>query len=104
MPRKNKKTYEENRQARIRSYGLSIQEYDQMLHHQDGACWICKGVDPNRALSIDHDHKTGFIRGLLCSNHNRALGLFGDDPELVLRAYLYLTKDQDVVDLKDMLE
>jgi hypothetical protein len=92
MPRNRNKTYEEQRGTRIRSYGISVQDYDEMLESQGGGCYIC-GIGPvGRALDIDHDHRTGKVRGLLCSNHNRALGLLGDDPDLLLAAHTYLVK------------
>jgi hypothetical protein len=92
MPRNRNKTYEEQRGTRIRSYGITVEEYDEMLESQGGGCYIC-GIGPvGRALDIDHDHRTGKVRGLLCSNHNRALGLLGDDPDLLLAAHTYLVQ------------
>jgi hypothetical protein len=91
MPRNRNKTYAEARASRIRSYGLTVEEYDAMLDDGAGGCYICGGKpDSKRALDIDHDHKTGKVRGLLCSNHNRALGLMSDDPEILLAAHRYL--------------
>lgn len=90
MPRNRNKTYEEQRVSRIRAYGITVEDYNTMLEAQDYGCYICGGVDENRALSIDHNHRTGKVRGLLCSNHNRALGLLGDDPELLIAAHRYL--------------
>jgi hypothetical protein len=92
MPRNRNKTYEEQRVSRIRSYGISVEEYETMLDDQGGGCYICGGSPSGRALDIDHDHRTGKVRGLLCSNHNRALGLLGDDPDLLLAAHQYLVK------------
>ena len=92
MPRNRNKTYEEQRVSRIRSYGISVEDYEEMLESQGGGCYIC-GIGPvGRALDIDHDHRTGKVRGLLCSNHNRALGLLGDDPDLLLAAHTYLVQ------------
>jgi len=92
MPRNRNKTYDEQRGSRIRSYGITVEEYDEMLESQGGGCYIC-GIGPvGRALDIDHDHRTGKVRGLLCSNHNRALGLLGDDPDLLLAAHTYLVQ------------
>jgi hypothetical protein len=92
MPRNRNKTYKEQRGTRIRSYGITVEDYDEMLESQGGGCYIC-GIGPvGRALDIDHDHRTGKVRGLLCSNHNRALGLLGDDPDLLLAAHTYLVK------------
>lgn len=68
--------------------------------NQCGACALCgkvPGEDPERGrnqkcLHVDHDHKTGKIRGLLCSSCNRGLGYFGDDPVVLRRAAEYLTE------------
>jgi hypothetical protein len=95
MPRNRNKTYEEQRVSRIRSYGITVEDYNRMLEEQNGGCYICGKEDNNRALSIDHDHSTGKVRGLLCSNHNRALGLMGDDPEIVLAAHKYLVQSSE---------
>lgn len=59
---------------------------------QNGVCAICRHeCERGRALSVDHDHCTGQIRGLLCSNCNLVLGLFGDNPELFMAAADYVT-------------
>lgn len=73
-------------------YGLTQEGYDQLLAEQHGVCAIC-GDPPsgrNRSLSVDHDHSTGVIRGLLCQRHNLALGLLGDSVEGIKRALEYL--------------
>jgi hypothetical protein len=93
MPRNRNKTYAEQRISRIRRYGIDVEDYERMLEEQNGACFICgKQPENNRALDIDHNHSTGKVRGLLCSNHNRALGLMGDDVVLLLKSIEYLVK------------
>ncbi len=72
-----------------------MEDYDRMLEEQDGGCHICGKKPEGRALDIDHDHATGKVRGLLCSNHNRALGLLGDDVSLMLKSVEYLVKSRD---------
>jgi hypothetical protein len=95
MPRTKNKTYEEQRVSRIRSYGISTEQYEQMLIDQNGVCYICNKKPSNkRALDIDHDHDTGKVRGLLCSNHNRAIGLFNDNINLLARAIEYLSRNK----------
>lgn len=54
---------------------------------QNGCCAICGKAE---RLVIDHDHSSGIMRGLLCHTHNTALGLFGDDAELLRKAANYL--------------
>lgn len=81
-----------------RKYAISILDYNEMLTAQDGRCAICRKTESNiingktLSLAVDHDHKTGAVRALLCSNCNTALGLFGDDPGLLDAAKAYLTK------------
>jgi hypothetical protein len=58
-----------------------------MVRAQDGRCLICAEAT---TLAVDHDHRTGEVRGLLCSLCNRALGHFRDAPVLCERAALYL--------------
>lgn len=73
-------------------YGITAAKYNAMLEVQGGCCAICgKTPEENeRKLSVDHDHATGEVRGLLCSNCNRGIGLLQDSPELCELAVLYL--------------
>jgi hypothetical protein len=75
-----------------RHYGLSLAEYDDMLESQDNGCAICgKPPEENgKRLSVDHDHETGKVRGLLCNCCNRGLGIFHDDIALMRDAIEYL--------------
>ena len=82
-----------------KDFGLTENEYAALLEKQNGVCAICdqperahrNGV-PNR-LSVDHCHRTGAIRGLLCHACNRALGLFDDNIERMESAFRYLTAE-----------
>jgi hypothetical protein len=72
-------------------YGITPEEYDELLASQNGVCAICSEPDPNGIrLPIDHDHNTGRVRGLLCTPCNRALGGFKDNPALLRSALTYL--------------
>jgi hypothetical protein len=73
-----------------RKYGVSIDEYEAMLATQGGGCGIC-GRRPSRGISlhVDHDHRTGNIRGLLCFVCNSSLGEL-DDPALLRAALRYV--------------
>lgn len=81
-----------------RKYGVSRDDYQQRLDAQGGRCAICgtdepgKSNGPHKRFSIDHDHKTGEVRGLLCNHCNRGIGLLRDDPDVLLKAHLYLKK------------
>ena len=74
-------------------YGITLEEYEAMLTEQGGVCAIC-GLPENdrykRRLSVDHDHETGAIRGLLCHMCNTGLGKFTDSSELLTSAANYL--------------
>lgn len=73
------------------NFGITWDEYDLMLACQDGRCAICGGKPRKYNLSVDHDHKTGEIRGLLCSRCNhKLLGSANDDPARLRRAANYL--------------
>jgi hypothetical protein len=63
-----------------------------MLQQQNGLCAICKKTETGKTsnLCVDHCHKTGKVRGLLCNNCNKGLGLFKDNPEVLLNASAYL--------------
>lgn len=78
-----------------RNYGISLDDYNELFQKQNGLCAICFKPETRMKyrLHIDHCHGTGKIRGLLCNTCNRALGLFKDNPEVLLRAYKYLDLD-----------
>jgi epoxyqueuosine reductase QueG len=72
-------------------HNITIDYYDELLKKQNGVCAIClKACNKNKRLSVDHDHKTGKVRGLLCNKCNRALGMFKDDPKLLRSAARYI--------------
>lgn len=80
--------------AWFRRYGITRQDYNEMLEAQGDSCAICKTMDIGRKghthFHVDHDHSTGKIRGLLCDLCNRGLGYFKDDPYLLGKAVKYL--------------
>ena len=71
---------------------LAEKEYETLLKAQNGRCAICGTRLPKGSLVIDHSHKTGDVRGLLCISCNTGLGMFKDDPDLLQEASLYLIK------------
>jgi hypothetical protein len=87
----------------LRTYGISPEEFATLIAEQDGKCAICREPPNGKAngrarsghlpsLHVDHDHDTGKIRGLLCGPCNTGLGLFRDEPRLLLAAIKYLQK------------
>lgn len=94
--------YEKNRatinaKSRLSRYGITLDDYKSMHDAQEGLCAICGNPETQKhasgttkTLSVDHDHETNEVRGLLCNNCNRGLGFLGDDPENLERAARYL--------------
>jgi len=71
-----------------RKYGITLTEYQLLLTQQGNRCYICWATD--RDLQVDHCHKTGKVRKLLCGQCNKAIGLFQDQAHLLSRAAMYL--------------
>jgi Recombination endonuclease VII len=73
------------------TYGVMPETYAAMLAAQNGRCAICDRPPNGRGgLHVDHDHKTGEIRGLLCHSCNVSIGHFQDDPTLIAKVVEYL--------------
>src|SRR3990167_1815157 len=79
------------RRWRLKKFGLDEKMYERFLLRQGGTCAICKHPPKKRRLAVDHDHKTGKVRGLLCFRCNYALGYWYDRIELLNAAAEYLT-------------
>lgn len=75
-----------------KDFGISLKQYRQMEERQDGRCDICGKKRGSRCLAVDHDHKTGKNRGLLCDRCNLGLGWFRDSVPLLEYAIQYLKK------------
>jgi len=73
-----------------RLYGITPEDYKDMLRQQRGRCVICKRLPKKNRLCVDHCHTTGVIRGLLCMGCNRMLGRLGDDVTAFKRAVKHL--------------
>lgn len=93
-----KKLYKENpivfKNRKIKQYGITLNEYLDLLEKQNHCCAICKSKEPKQGKSmyfhIDHDHDTKKVRGLLCGPCNRGIGYLQDNPEFILNAYNYV--------------
>lgn len=86
-PQSEQKAQRKQRLARV---GLSVEQYDKMLLEQGGVCKVCGKPPKNRRLSVDHNHRTGAIRGLLCFKCNYGIGWFKDDAIVLRKAADYL--------------
>lgn len=73
----------------LRTYGLSLKEYNELIIQQNNQCAICKIIFETTPY-VDHCHSTGRVRGLLCSKCNFGIGQFNDDINLLLQAIEYL--------------
>lgn len=76
-----------------KKYGITQVEYETMLVRQHGGCAICQ-KKPKR-LAVDHCHRLGRIRGLLCRECNVAIGLFNENPHIMIEAIAYVTGVKD---------
>ena len=92
-----KKRHEENPERTRnndlkRNYGITLKEHQQMFDQQQGVCAICKseGDGKLKKLCVDHDHKTGKVRQLLCRNCNMVLGQVGDNINILQSMIEYL--------------
>lgn len=74
----------------LKPYGITEEDYNEMLESQNGVCAICGGNNGQRSLAVDHCHETDKVRGLLCTGCNTAIGSLRDSPELCRNAALYL--------------
>lgn len=78
-------------------YNISVEDYRNLFIKFDNRCGICRktGQAKGKVLSVDHDHKTGKVRGLLCGNCNKGLGFLKDDLSLVNKIKEYLENHYD---------
>jgi site-specific DNA-adenine methylase len=102
----NKKYYEKNKekfnkekkkvQRRLRIYKLTSKEFSKYLNTQKNKCGICRTVFSDKKpyiASVDHNHHTGKIRGLLCGRCNSAIGLFKEDLIILKNSLEWLSKE-----------
>lgn len=75
-----------------RAYGITLKQYDKMFEEQNGNCAICDLPQLMKRLAVDHDHKTGKVRALLCDRCNFLLGATNDDETLLDKAKDYLRR------------
>jgi hypothetical protein len=114
-PCRNNKSKEEWKDGSIRDYvykrkfGISLSDYEKILKSQDGKCAICQTQKPTGhgakygRFSVDHDHSTGEVRGLLCSNCNIGLGAFRDNVDVIKNAIFYIDRHNNGFENKQLL-
>lgn len=94
---KPEKRLKQRNKELIKSFNISLEEYDDMLERQNNLCAICRkpqNSTRNLSFAVDHCHNTGKVRGLLCDWCNRALGLFQDDVNVLKSAIKYLNNNK----------
>lgn len=87
-------------------YGITYEQYQEMHTKQQGRCAICNEEEkrntgqgrPTNRLAVDHCHKTGKVRGLLCMACNTAVGAFKDDIEILFSAVTYLEQNSGEIE------
>jgi len=89
-------------QKLMRDFGITLEQYNTLAKEQNNVCRLCGKTESQidsrkntqRSLSVDHNHVTGKIRGLLCSTCNVGLGMFKDDTNLLHSAINYLNRNK----------
>ncbi len=87
-----------------REYGITLQQYDDILAAQNGCCGMCGQLPGRRRLDVDHDEKTGEIRGLLCNRCNYGLGCFDHDPALFEAGAVWIRTAKTGMFVPDVLQ
>lgn len=89
----HRKTDHQKRDGALKKkYGITHQDYLDMLKAQESKCAVCdlpEKENINGRLCVDHNHETGKVRGLLCNSCNRALGFLQDDAQVLYNLYKY---------------
>ncbi len=74
-----------------KTYGITSEQYWAIYEAQGGTCYICqRATGATKLLAVDHDHATGYVRGLLCGPDNQLIGRLRDNPDALLRGVEYL--------------
>ena len=81
---------EKNKWVYLKRYGLTPEDYERMVRDQNGRCTICNYENDGKKLVVDHCHKTGKVRALLCDDCNQGLGRFFDRPDWLEKAAAYV--------------
>ena len=94
--------YNSDKNSKLKkAYGITLDQYNEMLSKQDGKCMICLSDNNGfynkkpKAFAVDHCHTTGKIRGLLCGDCNTGIGLLKDNIDLLNNAIKYLNKTRN---------
>jgi Recombination endonuclease VII len=101
-----KRSEEQKRRYRAKvrenTYGITEGQFDDMLQAQGGACAICGKTPESKGHHVDHCHRTGAIRGVLCDLCNRGLGFFKDSSEALRMAAQYIDSHDTGLKVSDL--
>lgn len=87
---KESEAYAKQRDQYLQStYGITLKEYQRLLEAQGGGCAICGGLSGGKNLAVDHNHKSGNVRGLLCKRHNSAIARWIRNADEAYEAYIH---------------
>jgi hypothetical protein len=93
-----------------REFGITVEEYEAMAVKQNHRCAICKCEETRlrkdrtpQDLAVDHDHKSGRNRELLCRACNSAIGMLREDPTILKAALAYLAKHLEIAELENLV-
>jgi hypothetical protein len=92
LAQKEERARREHEYRLAHDFSLTAEGYRRLLEAQGGVCAVCRRANGKRRLAVDHCHKTGAVRGLLCTPCNTALGALGDDVAGVQRMIDYLIR------------
>ena len=87
-----KRPHQNRRANRLAQYGMTEDKYQAIYEIQEKKCAICGSSPKSLRLAVDHSHKTGYVRGLLCYRCNYALGLLRDDLTVAQAVVTYLSR------------
>ena len=100
-------TQEQIGRALMKKYGITKEDYESLAEAQNHCCAICNkhvsenSIDPRTGncmrLAVDHNHDTGKIRGLLCNQCNRFIGMAMDSVEILKNAIIYIERETDEI-------
>ncbi len=92
--RKKKLSQRRNHDYPFKKYNMTLADFDRMLESQGGACAICGTTESigRGRLHVDHNHNTGKVRGLLCSNCNCGIGYLKESVGMLSKAIQYLSE------------
>lgn len=81
----------------LRTYGITREQYEELVTAQDGKCALCRVAFPKSRYHchLDHCHETGIVRGIVCAKCNMRIDQYEDDPDLLLRYYEYIMRGRN---------